>query len=56
MRQKSPAAHAIARLRYRSIVTTMLVMALSLLIVRDIIILRWGSATPSSSDVTRRLP
>ena len=49
-------AHTVARLRYRSIVTTMLVMALSVLIVRDIIIRRWGSATPPSTDVTRRLP
>jgi hypothetical protein len=48
-------AHAVARLRYRSIVTTMLVMALSLLIVRDILVRRWGSP-PHSSDVTRRLP
>ena len=56
MRKSSPTACAIARLRYRSIVTTMLVMALSLLIVRDIIIRRWGSATPPAPDVTRRLP
>jgi len=56
MRKSSPTARAIAHLRYRSIVTTMLVMALSLLIVRDILIRRWGSATPPSSDVTRRLP
>jgi hypothetical protein len=56
MRQRSPTVRSIARLRYRSIVTTMLVMALSLLIVRDIIIRRWGAATPPSSDVTRRLP
>jgi hypothetical protein len=55
MRQRSPTARAIARLRYRSIVTTMLVMALSLLIVRDIIIRRWGSPPPAP-DVTRRLP
>ena len=61
MRKSSPTARAIARLRYRSIVTTMLVMALSLLIalsvmiVRDIIIRRWGSPPPAP-DVTRRLP
>jgi hypothetical protein len=55
MRQNRPTARAIARLRYRSIVTTMLVMALSLLIVRDIIIRRWGSPPPAP-DVTRRLP
>jgi hypothetical protein len=56
MHEKPPTTRAIARLRYRSIVTTMLVMALSVLIVRDIIIRRWGSAPPPSSDVTRRLP
>ena len=55
MRKRSSTARAIAHLRYRSIVTTMLVMALSLLIVRDILVRRWGS-TPPSSDVTRRLP
>ena len=55
MHNTQPTARAIARLRYRSIVTTMLVMALSLLIVRDIIIRRWGSAPPAP-DVTRRLP
>jgi hypothetical protein len=37
MQQGSPAARAIMRLRYRGIVTTMLVMALSVLIVRDIL-------------------
>ena len=45
-----------ARTRFRGVVTTMLVMALSLLIVRDIIIRRWGSPTPPAPDVTRRLP
>jgi hypothetical protein len=47
---------AVARARFRGIITTMLVMAISLLIVRDILVRRWGSATPPSSDVTRRLP
>ena len=36
-------------------IVPMLVMALSLLIVRDIIIRRWGS-TPPAPDVTRHLP
>jgi hypothetical protein len=54
MRQRSPTGRTIARLRYRSIVTTMLLIALSMLIVRDIIIRRWGS--PPSPDVIRRLP
>jgi len=56
MRKNQPAARAIARPRFQSIVTTMLVMALSVLIVRDIIIRRWSSATPPAPDVTRRLP
>ena len=55
MHGKQPSARAIARLRYRGIVTTMLVMALGVLIVRDILVRRWGSPPPSS-DVTRRLP
>jgi hypothetical protein len=41
-------AHAVVRLRFRSIVTTMLLIALSFMIVRDIIMRRWGSP--------RRLP
>jgi hypothetical protein len=50
-----PTAHVIARARYRGIVTTMLVMALSVLIVRDLLVRRWSSP-PDTSDVTRRLP
>jgi hypothetical protein len=56
MRKNRPAARAIARPRFQSIVTTMLLIALSVLIVRDIIIRRWSSAAPPSSGVTRRLP
>jgi hypothetical protein len=41
--------------RFRGIVATMLLIALSVLIVRDIIIRRWGSPPPAP-DVTRRLP
>jgi hypothetical protein len=53
---KKPAtAPAIARPNFRGIVTTMLLMALSMLIVRDILVRRWGSP-PSAPDVTRRLP
>jgi hypothetical protein len=46
MPRKQPTARAIARLRYRSIVTAMLVMALSVLIVRDILV-RWISTFAS---------
>jgi hypothetical protein len=55
MRKNRPTTRVIARLRYRGIVTTMLLMALSLLIVRDILVRRWSSP-PSAPDVTRRLP
>jgi hypothetical protein len=44
-----------AWLRFRGIVTTMLLIALSIMIVMDVIKRRWGSATPTA-DVTRRLP
>jgi hypothetical protein len=55
MRKNRPTARATARPRLHSIVTTMLLIALSLLIVRDILVRRWGSPPPAP-DVTRRLP
>lgn len=55
MRKQSAKASAVARPQFRSLVTTMLVIALSLLIVRDILVRRWGSPPPAP-DVTRRLP
>jgi len=55
MRKNLPTAPAVARRNFRSLVTTMLVMALSIMIVRDILVRRWGSQ-PAHSDVTRRLP
>jgi hypothetical protein len=55
MRKNWPTAHAVTPTRFHSIVTTMLLMALGVLIVRDIILRRWGSPPPAS-DVTRRLP
>jgi hypothetical protein len=55
MRKTPPTAHAAAQTRFRGLVTTMLVMALSLLIVRDILVRRWSSP-PAAPDVTRRLP
>jgi len=55
MHKNLPAARAVTRTRFRSIITTMLLMALTVLIVRDILVRRWGSP-PSAPDVTRRLP
>ena len=55
MRKNLPTARAMARPRFRSVVTTMLLIALTVLIVRDILVRRWGSP-PATPDVTRRLP
>jgi hypothetical protein len=45
-----------ARLRLRGTLTTVLLIALSVMIVRDIFARRWGSATPARPDVTQRSP
>jgi hypothetical protein len=42
--------------RLRSIVTTILLIMLSVMIVRDIFVRRWGSAAPARPDVTQRSP
>jgi hypothetical protein len=46
MRKNPPMAHEVPQTRFRSIVTTMLLMALGVLIVRDILVKRWGSRRP----------
>ena len=48
-------ARVAARPRFRSTITTIMLILLTVMIVRDIIVRRW-SAPPSSPDVTRRLP
>jgi hypothetical protein len=40
--------------RFRGIITTILMILISVMIVRDILVRRWGSATPPASDVTER--
>jgi hypothetical protein len=40
--------------RVRRAITTILMIALAVMIVRDIFVRRWGSAAPPSSDVTQR--
>ncbi len=42
--------------RLRGIVTTILLIMLSVMIVRDIFVRRWGSAAPARPDVTQRSP
>jgi hypothetical protein len=42
------------RSRVRSVVTTTLLIMVSVMIVRDILVRRWGTAPPPSSDVTQQ--
>ena len=46
--------NAVAPSRARSAVTTVLVIMLAVLIVRDILVRRFGSATQAIADVTQR--
>jgi hypothetical protein len=48
-------ARTAARPRFRSAVTTIMLILMTAMIVRDIIVRRWGSP-PTSPDITRRLP
>jgi hypothetical protein len=48
-------ARVAARPRFRSAVTTIMLILMTVMIVRDIIVRRWA-ATPPSPDMTRRLP
>jgi hypothetical protein len=54
MSESLPTPHDAARSRVRSIITTILMIMISVMIVRDIFVRRWGSATPPASDVTQR--
>jgi hypothetical protein len=52
---KNHPARAVARPRFRGAITTIMLILMAAMIVRDIIVRRWGSPPPSP-DVTRRLP
>jgi len=43
-----------ARSRFRSVITTVLLIMISVMIVRDIFVRRWSGATPPASDVVRQ--
>ena len=45
-----------ARSRVGSVITTVLLIMISIMIVRDIFVRRWSSAAPPASDVTRPSP
>jgi hypothetical protein len=51
-----PAKRKAATPRVRGVITTLLMIGLAVLIVRDILVRRWGSVSPSPPDVTHRSP
>jgi hypothetical protein len=54
MPESLPAPGDAARPRIRGVITTIVVMLIAVMIVRDIFVRRWGSAAPAASDVTQR--
>jgi hypothetical protein len=53
MPESPPEPGAGARPRFRSVITTVLLIMISVMIVRDIVVRRWGSSAPPASDVIR---
>jgi hypothetical protein len=51
-----PAPREAARSRVRSTITTILLIILAVMIVRDVFARRWSSAAQPLPDVTQRLP
>jgi hypothetical protein len=56
MTQTLPAPRDGARPKWRGAITTVLMILVAVMIVRDIFVRRWSSALPPSADVTRRIP
>jgi hypothetical protein len=56
MPENPTATRDAARSRLRSAVSTILLIMLSVMIVRDILVRRWGSTAPPRPDVTQRSP
>jgi len=54
MAKSSAISNDAARPRLRSIITTILLIMIAVMIVRDIFVRRWSSAPPPASDVTQR--
>ena len=54
MPETSPKKGAGARPRFRTVITTVLLIMISVMIVRDIFVRRWGAATPAATDVARQ--
>jgi hypothetical protein len=56
MPESLPTKRDAVRSRLRGIVPTILLIMLSVMIVRDILVRRWGSTPPARPDVTQRSP
>ena len=54
MSESLPAPDDVARPRLRGIITTILLIMISVMIVRDIFVRRWSSPALPASDVTER--
>jgi hypothetical protein len=54
MPESFPAPRAGAHSRVRSVITTVLLIMISVMIVRDIFVRRWGATPPPASDLTRQ--
>jgi hypothetical protein len=54
MSHSLPSPHDAARSRVRSVITTLLLIMITAMIVRDIFVRRWGPAAPPASGVTQR--
>jgi hypothetical protein len=53
MLESLPEPGAGARPRFRSVITTALLIMISVMIVRDLLVRRWGGSSPPASDVVR---
>jgi hypothetical protein len=51
MSESLPEPVDVPRSRVNSIVTTILLILISIMIVRDILVRRWGAAAPPATDV-----
>ena len=53
MLETPPEKGAGARPRLRSVITTVLLIMISVMIIRDILVRRWGGSAPPASDIAR---
>jgi hypothetical protein len=54
MKDGLPALDDAARLRGRSLITTIVLIMIAVMIARDIFVRRWSTATLAATDVTQR--